>query len=84
MQNIDLLSKQNYIGKRNCLQINEDNVLSGNLAYKNIKNIHHEQINHFNSYKKVVNNNKTVICSTTSRYRNKFTTFVYYVHKKEE
>ena len=84
LQNIDLLSNQNYIGKRNCLQINEDNVLSGNLAYKNIKNIHHEQINHFNSYKKVVNNNKTIICSTTSRYRNKFTTFVYYVHKKEE
>lgn len=52
--------------------------------YKSIKSVFHEQINHMN-YKiknnKIVNNSRdknSVVCSIVSRYRLKFTTFVYY------
>jgi hypothetical protein len=52
--------------------------------YKSIKSVFHEQINHMN-YKiknnKIVNNSgdkNSVVCSIVSRYRLKFTTFVYY------
>lgn len=84
LENIDLLSNQKYIGKIKYLKINEEDVLSGNLAYKNIKNIHHEQINHLNSNKNLINDNKTNILSTTSRYRHKFTTFIYYDKKMQK
>ena len=76
-ENINLLSNQNYIGNRNLLKVSEDNILSDNISYKNIRNIYHEQINHI-----IVNNNsnniKSIICSISSRYRSKITTFVYY------
>ena len=52
--------------------------------YKSIKSVFHEQINHMN-YKiknnKIVNNSRdknSLVCSIVSRYRLKFTTFVYY------
>jgi len=58
-----------------------------NNDYKSIKSVFHEQINHMN-YKIKNNNNvnnsedkNSVVCSIVSRYRLKFTTFVYY--KKE-
>ena len=75
--NVNLLSHQKYIGNNNFLKISEDNILSDNISYKNIRNIHHEKINHI-----IVNNNqnknKSIICSISSRYSSKFTTFIYY------
>ena len=57
---------------------------SENYDYKSIKSVFHEQINHMN-YKiknnNIVNNSEdknSVVCSIVSRYRLKFTTFVYY------
>ena len=52
--------------------------LGGEMDHKNIKNIHHEQTNHLisNNNKKLVK--KNTVCSITTRYRFKFTTFVYY------
>ena len=56
-----------------------------NFDYKNIKPVYHEQINHMNYKTKnnyIVNNSNedknSVVCSIVSRYRLKFTTFVYY------
>lgn len=83
LENIDLLSNQKYIGNKKYLKINENDILSGNLAYKNIENIPHEQINHLNINNNTINDIKTNICSTTSRYRHKYTTFVYYNSKKK-
>ena len=77
--NINLFSNQNKIGNNVFLGASEDDILSGNISYKRIRNIHHEQINHI-----IANNNqnktksKSIVCSISSRYRSKFTTFVYY------
>ena len=77
-ENINSFSNQKYIGNEKHLRANEKDILSENLAYKKIENVHHEQINHLivNKDKKQTENN--TICSFTSRYRFKFTTFVYY------
>ena len=77
-ENINSFSNQKYIGNEKHLRANEKDILSENLAYKKIENVHHEQINHLivNNDKKQTENN--TICSFTSRYRFKFTTFVYY------
>ena len=81
--NINLHSNQNKIGNNVFLGASEDDILSGNISYKRIRNIHHEQINHI-----IANNNqnktksKSIVCSISSRYRSKFTTFVYYNSKK--
>ena len=80
LENINLLSHQKYIGNNEHLKISEDNILSDNISYKNIRNIHHEQINHI-IVNNNENNNESIICSISSRYRSKFTTFVYYNSK---
>ena len=74
-ENINLLSNQKCIGKEKYLKISN---LSGEIDYKNIKNIHHEQINHLISNIDKKNIKKNSICSMTARFRFKYTTFVYY------
>lgn len=78
-KNINLFSNQKYIGNKKLLEINEKDILSSNLSYKKIENVHHEQINHLiiNKDKKQTEK-KAAIFSITSKYRFKFTTFVYY------
>ena len=82
--NMNLFSKQNSIGNTNFIKIRENNILSDNISFKNIENISHGQINHLNVNNKQFQNNnnnrnnKKIICSVSSRYRNKYTTFVYY------
>ena len=83
-ENINLLSNQKYIGDKKLLGSSENDILSENLAYKKIEKVHHEQINHLitNNDKKL--SEKKAICSITSRYRFKFTTFVYYKHQNNK
>ena len=87
--NINLLTNQNNLGNTNFLKINENNIMSDNIAFKNIVNIYHEQTNHLrtnfnNKEKNDDDDNKTIQCSISSRYRLKFTTFVYYNTQKKE
>ena len=80
--NINLYSNQNNIGNNKFIKIHEKNILSDNISFKKIGIIHHEQINHLNINNNLLKNkgykNKNIICSISSRYRSKFTTFVYY------
>jgi hypothetical protein len=89
--NINLLTNQNNLGNTHFLKISENNIMSDNIAFKNIVNIYHEQTNHLrtniNNKEKndnIDDDNKPIICSISSRYRLKFTTFVYYNTQKNE
>ena len=77
-ENINFLSNQKYIGNEKYLKNGENNILSDNISYKKIRNFHHEQINHLiiNDDKRYIN--KNIVCTISSRYRLKFTTFLYY------
>ena len=75
--NIDLITNQNHIGIK-YMNIKEGNILSDNLSFKNINIAPIEQINHLNSKKE---KNHITICAVSSRFRYKFTTFVYYKPK---
>ena len=83
-ENINLLSKQKKIGEEKYLNIIENDILSGNISYKTIENIHHDQINHLISNEDKNKDNKINIYSISSRYRLKLTTFVYYNSQKKE
>ena len=84
--NINLFSKQNSIGNNKFIKIQEKNILSDNISFKKIENVYHEQINHLNINNKQFQNSnriyKNIICSISSRYRQKYTTFVYYKPNK--
>lgn len=89
--NINLLTNQNKLGNSNFLKIRENNIMSDNVAFKDIVNIYHEQTNHLrtNITNKQKNDRKDdekkiILCSISSRYRLKFTTFVYYNVQKNE
>lgn len=89
--NINLFAHQNNLGNSNYLKISENNIMSDNIAFKGIENIYHEQTNHLraninNKQKndKKDDDEKTILCSISSRYRLKFTTFVYYNIQKNE
>ena len=55
----------------------EDDLCGENYSYKKLENFRHEEINHI-SYKLKIVNKKPIISSIVSRYRLKFTSFVYY------
>ena len=81
--NINLHSNQNNIGNAKFIKVREKNILSDNISFKNIENIHHEQINHLNvNINQFINDSDKMIFSVSSRYRQKFTTFVYYKPNK--
>lgn len=89
--NINLFTHQNNLGNSNYLKISENNIMSDNIAFKGIENIYHEQTNHLrtninNKQKndKKDDDEKTILSSISSRYRLKFTTFVYYNIQKNE
>ena len=77
-ENINLLSNQKYIGNEKYLKISENDILSDNLSYKNIRNIYHEQINHLIIKDDKKFTKKDLVCTISSRYRLKYTTFLYY------
>lgn len=76
--NLDINEKQNKIGENKYLSAKENNILSDNYTYKKINNLQHEQINHLRTNLGSAKNNIEGKSSFVSRYRLKFTTFVYY------
>ena len=77
MYNIDVISTQNFIGKRKYYEPKEHNILGDNCSYKKIGVLPAVEINHIHSNNLIVSGNRA-LCSSFSRYRNKFITFLYY------
>ena len=75
--NIDMISSQKMIGKRKYYEPKENNILGDNCSYKKIEVLPAVEINHLHSNNSIISG-KIVLCSTLSRYRNKFITFLYY------
>ena len=80
-KNIDNKIRKGKFANNNYFFSKEDDILGGNYAYKKIKKVPSEQINHMNY--KINNNTKSkennpIISSIICRHRLKFTTFVYY------
>ena len=78
--NLDLITNQKNIGIEKYMNIREKNILSDNLSFKEINTAPIEQRNHLNS-KNI--ENQPIICAVSSRFRYKFTTFVYYKPKNQ-
>ena len=77
MYNIDIISTQNFIGKRKYYEPKEHNILGDNCSYKKIGVLPAVEINHIHSNNLIVTGDRA-LCSSFSRYRNKFITFLYY------
>ena len=77
MYNIDVISKQRVIGKKKYYEPKENNMLGDNCSYKKIGVLPAVEINHIHSNETIVSG-KRVLCSSFTRYRNKFITFLYY------
>lgn len=78
--NVNLVTNQKTIGNKKYFKPRERNILSENSSYKQINKCFTEQISHLNTNiicSKNINKKYTKI-STTTRYRFKQTTFVYY------
>ncbi len=75
--NLKNFNRQSKIGSNKYLPPEEDDLIGENYSYKKIKHFRHEEINHIR-YKLKNVNKKPLICSIISRYRLKFTSFVYY------
>ena len=77
MYNIDVISSQNFIGKRKYYEPKEYNILGDNCSYKKIGVLPAVEINHLHSNTLIVSGDRA-LCSSFTRYRNKFITFLYY------
>jgi hypothetical protein len=77
MYNIDINSSQKLIGKNKYYEPKENNILGDNCSYKKIEVLPAVEINHIHTNNAKMSN-KSVLCSTLSRYRNKFITYLYY------
>ena len=75
LMKMDLISNQNELGTKQFLKTHERNILSDNLSFKKINILPIEHTNHLDSKN---GKSKSVIVAVSSRYRFKFTTFVYY------
>ena len=77
MYNIDVISSQKFIGQIKYYEPKEYNMLGDNCSYKKIGVLPAVELNHIHSNNIIVNGNRA-LCSSFSRYRNKFITFLYY------
>ena len=77
MYNIDVISSQKFIGQIKYYEPKECNMLGDNCSYKKIGVLPAVELNHIHSNNLIVNGNRA-LCSSFSRYRNKFITFLYY------
>ena len=77
MYNIDIISSQKFIGKMKYFEPKEYNMLGDNCSYKKIGVLPAVELNHIHSNSLIINKNRA-LCSSFSRYRNKFITFLYY------
>ena len=76
--NLDVGSKQNNVGKLKYYEPKEKDLLGENCSYKSINVLPFVELNHVHSKKNEIKSNKYVLCSFFFRYRNKFSTFLYY------
>ena len=77
MYNIDVISSQKVIGEIKYYEPKENNILGDNCSYKKIGVLPAVELNHIHSNNLIINKNRA-LCSSFSRYRNKFITFLYY------
>ena len=77
MYNIEVISKQRLIGKRKYYEPKENNMLGDNCSYKKIGVLPAVEINHIHSNDSIISGER-VLCSSFTRYRNKFITYLYY------
>ena len=75
--NLDVISKQRLIGKRKYYEPKENNMLGDNCSYKKIGVLPAVEINHIHSNDSIISGER-VLCSSFTRYRNKFITYLYY------
>ena len=75
--NIDIISSQKTIGKKKYYEPKENNILGDNCSYKKIEVLPSVEINHIHSNNSNISD-QIVSCSSLTRYRNKFVTFLYY------
>lgn len=75
---LDLFSNQNKIGKKKFFDPKEKNIFSGNNSYKSITVLPFIELNHIRSKNIFEISGDVAMCSSFIRYRNKFTTFLYY------
>ena len=77
MYNIDVISSQKVIGEIKYYEPKENNILGDNCTYKKIGVLPAVELNHLHSNTLITTGNRT-LCSSFTRYRNKFITFLYY------
>ena len=77
MYNINVISSQKLIGKMKYYEPKENNILGDNCSYKKIGVLPAVELNHIHSNNLVVCGSRA-LCSSFTRYRNKFITFLYY------
>jgi hypothetical protein len=77
MYNIDVISSQKVIGEIKYYEPKENNILGDNCSYKKIGVLPAVELNHLHSNTLITTWNRT-LCSSFTRYRNKFITFLYY------
>ena len=77
MYNIDVISSQKVIGEMTYYEPKENNILGDNCSYKKIGVLPAVELNHLHSNTLITTGNRT-LCSSFTRYRNKFITFLYY------
>ena len=77
MYNIDVISSQKVIGEMKYYEPKENNILGDNCSYKKIGVLPAVELNHLHSNTLITTGNRT-LCSSFTRYRNKFITFLYY------
>ena len=77
MYNLDVISSQKFIGKMKYYEPKENNILGDNCSYKKIGVLPAVELNHIHSNTLIISGNRT-LCSSFTRYRNKFITFLYY------
>ena len=77
MYNINVISSQKLIGKMKYYEPKENNILGDNCSYKKIGVLPAVELNHIHSNNLVISGSRA-LCSSFTRYRNKFITFLYY------
>ena len=77
MYNINIISPQKFIGKKEYYEPKENNMLGDNCSYKKIGVLPAVEINHIHSNNLIASGARS-LCSSFVRYRNKFITFLYY------
>ena len=77
LYNLNVISPQKFIGKKEYLETKENNILGDNCSYKKIGVLPAVEINHIHSNNLIISGDGT-LCSSFVRYRNKFITLLYY------